>query len=225
MSNGPSSTSNPRAKLNNPANQQAARVLMQELQSLQKEKTEGFTAKLVQDDNLFEWEVAIFGPPDTLYAGGYYKAIMNILHPQTDNQRSGELPSERWNPTQNAYSVLMSIISLLNEPNTNSPANVEASIMYRRWKEKGDKEYERIIKEGVEASRPDAARDGVKVPTTMAEYCVAKPPALKDKPPLPPILDFNFDDDGDEPFDYTSEEENAPADVIINGRTRTPPGS
>ena len=44
--------------------------------------------------------------------------------------------------------VLLSVISLLNEPNTFSPANVDASVMYRRWKEsKGkDKEYENIIR-------------------------------------------------------------------------------
>ena len=44
--------------------------------------------------------------------------------------------------------VMMSIISLLNEPNTFSPANVDASVMYRRYIEsKGaDKEYEQIIK-------------------------------------------------------------------------------
>lgn len=40
------------------------------------------------------------------------------------------------------------MISLLNEPNTYSPANVDASIMYRRWRDsKGrDKEYENIIR-------------------------------------------------------------------------------
>ena len=44
--------------------------------------------------------------------------------------------------------ILLSVISLLNEPNTFSPANVDASVMYRRWKEsKGkDKEYENIIR-------------------------------------------------------------------------------
>lgn len=44
--------------------------------------------------------------------------------------------------------ILLSVISLLNEPNTCSPANVDASIMYRRWRDsKGkDTEYENIIK-------------------------------------------------------------------------------
>lgn len=40
------------------------------------------------------------------------------------------------------------MISLLNEPNTFSPANVDASVMYRKWKEsKGkDREYTDIIR-------------------------------------------------------------------------------
>ena len=44
--------------------------------------------------------------------------------------------------------ILLSVVSLLNEPNTYSPANVDASVMFRRWKEsKGkDKEYENIIR-------------------------------------------------------------------------------
>lgn len=37
---------------------------------------------------------------------------------------------------------------MLNEPNTFSPANVDASVMYRKWKEsKGkDREYTDIIR-------------------------------------------------------------------------------
>jgi len=40
------------------------------------------------------------------------------------------------------------VISLLNEPNTFSPANVDASVMYRKWKDsKGkDREYIEIIR-------------------------------------------------------------------------------
>lgn len=51
----------------------AVRALGMEYRSLQEEPVEGFRVKLVNDDNLFEWEVAIFGPPDTLYQGGYFK--------------------------------------------------------------------------------------------------------------------------------------------------------
>lgn len=54
----------------------ALRALAMEYKSLQEEPVEGFRVKLSNDDNLFEWEVAIFGPPDTLYAGGYFKVCM-----------------------------------------------------------------------------------------------------------------------------------------------------
>ncbi|OXB83533.1 UNVERIFIED_CONTAM: hypothetical protein H355_006380, partial [Colinus virginianus] len=46
--------------------------------------------------------------------------------------------------------ILLSVISLLNEPNTFSPANVDASVMFRKWRDsKGkDKEYAEIIRPG-----------------------------------------------------------------------------
>ena len=44
--------------------------------------------------------------------------------------------------------ILLSVISLLNEPNTFSAANVDASVKYRRWRESRgkDKEYEVVIR-------------------------------------------------------------------------------
>lgn len=33
---------------------------------LQKKPDEGFSAGLVDDNNIFEWQVMIIGPPDTL---------------------------------------------------------------------------------------------------------------------------------------------------------------
>lgn len=55
------------------ATSSALRALALEFKSLEEEPVEGFKVNLVNDDNLFEWLVAIFGPPDTLYEGGYFK--------------------------------------------------------------------------------------------------------------------------------------------------------
>ncbi|EDV21020.1 Ubiquitin-conjugating enzyme E2 R2 [Trichoplax sp. H2] len=182
----------------------ALRALAQELNKLTNEPLEGCVVGLVDESNLFDWDVAIFGPPDTLYEGGYFKArlifpndypysppqfrfttklwhpnvyesgelCISILHPPVDDPFSGELPSERWNPTQNVRTILLSVISLLNEPNTSSPANVDASVMFRRWRESLDKEYERIVRQQVLNSQHDAEKDGVQVPTTIQEYCL-----------------------------------------------------
>ncbi|KAL1437069.1 hypothetical protein MTO96_049070 [Rhipicephalus appendiculatus] len=212
----------------------ALRALGLEFKSLQEEPVEGFRVKLVNDDNLFEWEVAIFGPPDTLYEGGYFKAHMkfppdypyspptvrfltkvwhpnvyengdlciSILHPPIDDPQSGELPCERWNPTQNVRTILLSVISLLNEPNTFSPANVDASVMYRRWKDsKGaDKEYENIIRKCVADSRLEAEKDGVRIPTTVDDYVVKckQPKPVETSTDLTDIFyDTTDDDTGD----------------------------
>lgn len=51
----------------------ALKALQLELKKIQEEPVEGFRVTLSNDDNLFDWEVAIFGPPGTLYEGGYFK--------------------------------------------------------------------------------------------------------------------------------------------------------
>uniref|UniRef100_A0AC34GBN6 UBC core domain-containing protein n=1 Tax=Panagrolaimus sp. ES5 TaxID=591445 RepID=A0AC34GBN6_9BILA len=181
----------------------AKRALQLELKSFQTEPVEGFTVTC-EDDCLFKWIVGIFGPPKTLYQGGYFKAMLkfppnypyappsmkfintiyhpnvyengeiciSILHPPIDDPQSGELASERWNPTQNVRTILLSVISLLNEPNISSPANVNASVMYRDWKNGINNKYAVIVKEQVEKSKEIAKKDGVKVPETIEEYVV-----------------------------------------------------
>lgn len=69
----------------------AVRALAMEYKSMEEEPVEGFRVKLVNDESLFEWEVAIFGPPDTLYQGGYFKVstamtgALNVLSPKHDD--------------------------------------------------------------------------------------------------------------------------------------------
>ena len=55
------------------ASSSAVRALALELKSLQEDPVEGIRSRLVNEENLFEWEVVLFGPPDTLYEGGYFK--------------------------------------------------------------------------------------------------------------------------------------------------------
>lgn len=56
------------------------------------------------------------------------RVCISILHPPGEDAMSGELPEERWLPTQTVGTVLLSVISMLNDPNTSSPANVDASV-------------------------------------------------------------------------------------------------
>ncbi|KAI3368801.1 hypothetical protein L3Q82_025787, partial [Scortum barcoo] len=217
------------------------KALMLEMKSLQDEPVEGFKITLVDESDMYNWEVAIFGPPNTHYEGGYFKArikfpvdypysppafrfltkmwhpniyengdvCISILHPPVDDPQSGELPSERWNPTQNVRTILLSVISLLNEPNTFSPANVDASVvMYRKWRDsKGkDREYIDIIRKQVLATKADAERDGVKVPVTLDEYCVrTQVPPTDDGSNL--LYDDYYDDEELEDDDEDDDED------------------
>lgn len=54
---------------------------MMELKSLQEQPVEGFRITLVEESDLYNWEVAIFGPPNTLYEGGYFKVGQNSVIP------------------------------------------------------------------------------------------------------------------------------------------------
>jgi ubiquitin-conjugating enzyme E2 R len=61
---------------------------------------------------------------------------------------------------------------LLNEPNTYSAANVDASVLYRKWRDSRgkDKQYSDVIRKQVETSLKEAEKDGVTVPQTLEEY-------------------------------------------------------
>lgn len=70
------------------------KALMLELKSLQEEPVEGFRITLVDESDLYNWEVAIFGPPNTLYEGGYFKVL---LSPDLSVRAPGpRLPRRSW---------------------------------------------------------------------------------------------------------------------------------
>lgn len=56
------------------------------------------------------------------------KVCISILHTPGDDEMSGELASERWSPAQRVESVLLSIISLLDDAEVSSAANVVSKI-------------------------------------------------------------------------------------------------
>lgn len=113
------------------------------------------------EDNLLEWTFTIFGPEDTLYEGGIFTGTIlftkeypnkppkvrfnNIIHPniykngdvcisilhEGEDAYGYEKISERWSPAQNVNSIMLSIISMLSAPNFDSPANIDASVLWK----------------------------------------------------------------------------------------------
>ncbi|KAL2803411.1 ubiquitin-conjugating enzyme/RWD-like protein [Aspergillus granulosus] len=88
------------------------------------------------------------------------KLCISILHSPGEDEMSGELASERWSPAQRVESVLISILSLLDDAEVSSPANVDAGVLLR----KSPEEYKKIVHKCVEESKVDIP-DGYEMPT------------------------------------------------------------
>jgi ubiquitin-conjugating enzyme E2 G2 len=57
------------------------------------------------------------------------EVCISILHAGRD-ATGYEHHSERWSPVQSVHSVLISVLSMLSEPNVESPANVDAAKLF-----------------------------------------------------------------------------------------------
>ena len=60
------------------------------------------------------------------------KVCISILHPPgTDSMNAQETADERWRPILGVEQILLSVISMLNDPNIESPANIDAALEFR----------------------------------------------------------------------------------------------
>uniref|UniRef100_A0A7S0RVI5 E2 ubiquitin-conjugating enzyme n=1 Tax=Pyramimonas obovata TaxID=1411642 RepID=A0A7S0RVI5_9CHLO len=163
------------------AEAQGVLLLQKQLKDLSRNPVEGFSAGLVDDSNVFEWVVSIIGPPDTVYDGGFFSALMtfpqdypnspptvrftsemwhpnvypdgrvciSILHAPGDDPSGYERACERWSPIHTVETIMLSIISMLSSPNSDSPANIDAA---KEWRENRD-EYKRKVARCVRKSQ------------------------------------------------------------------------
>jgi ubiquitin-protein ligase len=77
---------------------QAALLLRKQLAELNKCPVEGFSAGLIDEIDIFKWEVLIIGPSDTLYEGGFFKC--HLIFPKEYPLRPPKLKviTEIWHP-------------------------------------------------------------------------------------------------------------------------------
>ncbi|XP_028809766.1 ubiquitin-conjugating enzyme E2 G2 isoform X2 [Denticeps clupeoides] len=143
----------------------ALKRLMAEYKQLTLNPPEGIVAGPVNEENFFEWEALIMGPEDTCFEGGVFPAILSfpsdyplsppkmkftcdMFHPNRDDPMGYESSAERWSPVQSVEKILLSVVSMLAEPNDESGANVDASKMWREDRE----QFHRLAKQIVRKS-------------------------------------------------------------------------
>jgi len=113
--------------------------LYKEYEDIKKNAPNNLSAGPV-NDNLFEWEGVILGPTETPYEGGIFKVNIHIpinypfnppvfifktriYHPNINS--SGhiclDILKSNWSPSLTISKILLSICSLLSDPNSNDP--------------------------------------------------------------------------------------------------------
>lgn len=55
---------------------------------------------------------------------------ISILHEPGDDKYGYEKAAERWLPVHTVETILLSVISMLADPNYESPANVDAAVIF-----------------------------------------------------------------------------------------------
>jgi ubiquitin-conjugating enzyme E2 A len=145
--------------------------LLSDLKQISSEPPEGASASPVNDNNLFVWNATIFGPEATPWEGGIFclklsfpddypskppkvKFSTDIFHPNVYNDGSLclDIIQDKWSPIYSVTSILISIQSLLTDPNPSSPANPIAAKLYNENKP----EYIKRVKQCVERSQEAA---------------------------------------------------------------------
>ncbi|CCM03844.1 uncharacterized protein FIBRA_05993 [Fibroporia radiculosa] len=124
--------------------------LSNELMTLMMSSSPGISAFPKSDSNLFDWAGTIEGPPGTVYGGLAFKISILFpsnypyaaptikfetpcFHPNVDIAGGSiclDILQDKWSAIYSVQTILISLQSLLGEPNNASPLNPDAA---RLW--------------------------------------------------------------------------------------------
>ncbi|KAG1930662.1 ubiquitin-conjugating enzyme E2 [Pimephales promelas] len=77
------------------------------------------------------------------------RVCISILHAPGDDPMGYESSAERWSPVQSVEKILLSVVSMLAEPNDESGANVDASKMWREDREQFNRLAKQIVRKSL----------------------------------------------------------------------------
>jgi len=134
------------------------RRISKELSDLIREPLQNCSAYPVDNNNLLIWKATINGPSNTPYENGLFH--LNVEFPENYpykppkvnfitkiyhcniNSKGGiclDILKNEWSPALTISKILLSISSLLNEPNPNDPLAPNIARLYKKNKNEHDK--------------------------------------------------------------------------------------
>lgn len=109
----------------------------------------------VNDDNIYKWDASIIGPENSPYKGGIFKLEINFpedypfrppkirfitrIYHCNVNSSGGiclDILKDQWSPALTISKILLSICSLIDDPNPDDPLMPEIADLYKNNIEK-----------------------------------------------------------------------------------------
>ncbi|OIR57980.1 MAG: ubiquitin conjugating enzyme E2 [Amphiamblys sp. WSBS2006] len=147
----------------------ARKRLMKDMKEIRGKGEEDGVYAEPNPDNIMSWKGIIRGPEGTPYEGGVFQVeisfteefpfssprvrfVSRMFHPNiyADGNICLDILSSRWSPSLTVHGLLISIRSLLHDPNPSSPANGDAASLFRNSKEKYTEEVKKTVMETLE---------------------------------------------------------------------------
>lgn len=128
--------------------------ILKEMQELSNDANANISAGPVDDTNIFAWSATMIGPKDSPYEDGIFLLKINfpnnypfkppqitfdtkIFHPNISSSGSIclDILQSNWSPALTITKTLLSISSLLTDPNPDDPLDATAGRLYKSNRE------------------------------------------------------------------------------------------
>ena len=154
------------------------RRLLKEFKMLEEDDTSNVSAILV-DDNIYHWKATMIGPLDTVYEGGIFhldihipkeyphlppkiKFITKVYHPNINS--SGHicldiLKESKWSAAQTMRTLLISLMSLLTDPNPDDPLVGAIAKEYTSDRKQFNKKARQLVQEELKKQEEESKNE------------------------------------------------------------------